>query len=60
MISWTQVETILKEKKLNNSEISLIKDAFDEIGGGAASVSVDQVYQALGKIENSLKTVPPK
>jgi hypothetical protein len=44
MISWTQVQTILKSKGLNDTEISLIKDAFDEIGGGAASVSVDQVY----------------
>ena len=44
MISWTKVETILQAHQLNDTEISLIKDAFNEIGDGADSLSVDMVY----------------
>ena len=39
-ISWTQVEAILKEIDLNNAEIDIIKETFDEIDEEDGSVSV--------------------
>merc|ERR1712166_1559208 len=40
--------------------MTLIKDAFNEIGAGAIEVSVEQLYEALGKIESALKELSPK
>jgi len=60
MISWSQIETILKDKDVNPSVIVLVHDAFNEIGNGATTVSVEQVYLSLGKIEKALEDVPPK
>ena len=33
-ITWTQVEAVLRENDLNDAEIQIIKDAFNEIDGG--------------------------
>ena len=60
MISWSQVEAILKEHNVGSLEIQLVHDAFNEVGNGAQTVSVEQLYESLGKIEEALKTIPPK